>query len=72
MTTIEINIIEDENLILDVLRAFEQRKLLTFTNKQTLTTEGAKMTESAYKKMLDEARKTPQYTLEEAKSYLKL
>ena len=30
MTTVEINILNDEDLILNVLRAFEKKHLLTF------------------------------------------
>jgi hypothetical protein len=72
MTTLEINILDDESLILDVLRAFEQRHLLTFTNKKSISFSGEKMTEMEYEDMLNEARKTPAYNLEEAKKYLRL
>ncbi|TAG18098.1 MAG: hypothetical protein EAZ32_14755 [Cytophagia bacterium] len=72
MTTVEINIIDDETLILDVLRAFEQRRLITFTNKKPLTHEGIKMSELEYEEMLNEARTTPAYNLKDAKAYLKL
>ena len=72
MTTLEINILDDEDLILDVLRAFEQRHLLTFTNKKSDIISGQKMTEMEYEDMLNEARKTPTYTLEQAKEYLRL
>lgn len=72
MTTLEINILDDEDLILGVLRAFEQRHLLTFTNKKSGAILGQKMTEIEYENMLNEARKTPSYTLAQAKEYLKL
>ena len=56
----------------DLLRAFEQRHLLTFTNKKSISFSGEKMTEMEYEDMLNEARKTPAYSLEEAKKYLRL
>ncbi|PWK28277.1 hypothetical protein LV89_01060 [Arcicella aurantiaca] len=72
MTTLEINILDDESLILDVLRAFEQRHLLIFTNKKSYSFSGKKMEEMEYEDMLNEARKTPAYSLEQAKKYLNL
>jgi hypothetical protein len=72
MTTLEINILEDESLILDVLRAFEHRHLLTFTNKKSISFSGKPMSEMEYEDMLNEARSTPAYSLEQAKKYLNL
>ncbi len=72
MTTLEINILEDESLILDVLRAFEHRRLLTFTDKKSISFSGKPMSEMEYEDMLSEARSTPSYSLEQAKKYLNL
>jgi hypothetical protein len=72
MTTLEINILEEESLILDVLRAFERRHLLTFTNKKAISISGKPMSELEYEDLLNEARSTPAYSLEQAKKYLNL
>lgn len=72
MTTLEINIIENESLVLDVLKAFEQRHLISVNRKNSLTTIGEKLSEMEYEEMLNEARNSKSYSLTDAKKYLNL
>ena len=70
MTTLEINIIDDEELIINVLRVFEQKHSLTFKEKKSIITPGKPMTELEYENMINESRNSRSYTLEQAKQYL--
>jgi hypothetical protein len=70
MTTLEINIIDDEDLIINVLRVFEKKHSLTFKEKKSIITPGKPMTEIEYENMLNESRNSRSYTLEQAKQYL--
>jgi hypothetical protein len=70
MTTLEINITNDEDLIMDVLKVFEKKHSLTFKQKQSIVTPGKPMTEMEYENMLNESRNSRSYTLEQAKQYL--
>ena len=70
MTTLEINITDDEDLIINVLRAFESKHSLTFKEKKSIVIPGKPMTEMEYENMLNESRNSRSYTLEQAKQYL--
>ena len=70
MTTLEINIIENESLVLAVLKAFEQRHIISFNRKDSLAFAGIKLNEMEYEDMLIESRNTKSYSLADAKKYL--
>ena len=70
MKTLEINITDDEDLIINVLRAFESKHSLTFKEKKSIAIPGKPMTEMEYENMLNESRNSRSYTLEQAKQYL--
>ena len=72
MKTLEINITDDEDLIINVLRAFGSKHSLTFKEKKSIVTPGKPMTEMEYENMINDARKSKSYTLEDAKRYLKI
>lgn len=73
MKSLEINILENENLVLDVLKDFEKKHFITFSNKNnSIAFDGARMSDLEYEEMLSTARKTKKYTVEEARSYLNI
>ena len=70
MTTLEINITDDEDLIINILRVNENKYSLTFEEKKSIITPGKPMTEAEYENMLNESRKSKSYTLKQTIQYL--
>lgn len=74
MRTIEVDIIsdQDEELILSVLRAFEQQHRVSLKEKNTAYLPGKPFTESEFDQVIEKAQSSRKYSYEEAKAFLGL
>jgi|GEM_PF-6116739 hypothetical protein len=74
MRTIEIDILsdQDEELILNVLRAFEQQNRVSLKEKNTHCLPGKPFTESEFDQLIEKAEGSRKYSYEEAKAFLGL
>ncbi|TAE23422.1 MAG: hypothetical protein EAZ91_22440 [Cytophagales bacterium] len=74
MRTIEVDILsdQDEELILSVLRAFEQQNRVSLKEKTESHMPGKPFTESEFDQLVDRAEKSRTYSYEEAKAFLGL
>lgn len=74
MRTIEVAILsdQDETLIMDVLRAFEQQNRVSLHEKNETYLPGKPFSEAEFDQLIEKAEHSRPYTHEQAKAFLGL
>lgn len=72
MRTIEVAILsdQDEMLIMNVLRAFEQQNRVSLREKEAAHLPGQPFSEAEFDQLIEKAEQSRPYTYEEAKAFL--
>ena len=74
MRTIEVAILsdQDETLIMDVLKAFEQQNRVSLREKDATYLPGQPFLETEFDQLIEKAERSQPYTYEQARAFLGL